>query len=59
MNAARIVFFALTVVAILGLYLLMGAEVIATRQVVTLASAILMLFGIVTAISVIRSRKHE
>jgi NADH:ubiquinone oxidoreductase subunit 6 (subunit J) len=58
MNAARIVFTALTVTAIFAIFLLMGAEIIATRQVVTLASVAMMLFVIVTTISVIRSRKR-
>jgi len=59
MNAARIVFSALTVVAILRLYLLMGAEVIATRRVVTFAGVIMLLFVAVTTASIVRLRKHE
>ena len=59
MNAARIVFSALTVVAILGLYLVMGAEVIATRRVVTFAGVIMLLFVAVTTASIVRLRKHE
>jgi hypothetical protein len=59
MNAARIVFFAFAVIAVLGVYLSMGAEVIATRRVVTLAGVITLLFVVVTIVSIACLRKHE
>ena len=59
MNAARIVFIALTITAILGIFLWMGAEVIATRRVVTFAGLIMLLFVAVSTASIVRLRKHE